>query len=64
MGPKLVSTSRLSGARNDEHTHDRRIAARVAAALGDAASVLNVGAGSGNYEPTDRRVIALEPSMT
>jgi SAM-dependent methyltransferase len=25
--------------------------------------VLNVGAGSGNYEPTDRRVIALEPSM-
>ena len=43
---------------------DPRIAARIAAALGDADSVLNVGAGSGNYEPTDRRVIALEPSMT
>ncbi|HVA09326.1 MAG TPA: methyltransferase domain-containing protein [Acidimicrobiales bacterium] len=43
---------------------DPRIAAQIAAALGDAASVLNVGAGSGNYEPTDRRVIALEPSMT
>lgn len=43
---------------------DQRIAAQIAAALGDAASVLNVGAGSGNYEPTDRRVVALEPSMT
>jgi len=43
---------------------DPRIAAQIAAALGDAGSVLNVGAGSGNYEPTDRRVIALEPSMT
>jgi SAM-dependent methyltransferase len=43
---------------------DPRIAAQIVAALGDAESVLNVGAGSGNYEPTDRRVIALEPSMT
>ena len=43
---------------------DPRIAARIVAALGGAASVLSVGAGSGNYEPTDRRVIALEPSMT
>lgn len=43
---------------------DPRIAAQIAAALGDAASVLNVGAGSGNYEPTDRWVTALEPSMT
>ena len=43
---------------------DPRIAAQIAAALGDAVSVLNVGAGSGNYEPADRRVIALEPSMT
>jgi hypothetical protein len=43
---------------------DPRIAAQTLAGLGDAASILNVGAGSGNYEPTDRRVIALEPSMT
>jgi SAM-dependent methyltransferase len=41
---------------------DRRIAAQVLAALGDAASVVNVGAGAGSYEPTDRRVIAVEPS--
>lgn len=43
---------------------DPRIAAQITAALGDARSVLNVGAGSGNYEPTDRRVVALEPSTT
>jgi len=41
---------------------DPRIAARLTAALGDASSVLNVGAGSGNYEPSDRHVIAVEPS--
>jgi SAM-dependent methyltransferase len=39
-----------------------RIAARVWAALGDARTVLNVGAGTGSYEPSDRNVIAVEPS--
>jgi SAM-dependent methyltransferase len=43
---------------------DPRIAAQIAAALGDAGSVLNVGAGTGNYEPADRFVVGLEPSMT
>ena len=37
-------------------------AQRIAAALGAAKSVLNVGAGAGSYEPTDRDVTALEPS--
>lgn len=41
---------------------DPRIASRVTAALGEARSVLNVGAGAGSYEPQDRRVIAVEPS--
>ncbi len=41
---------------------DPRIAAAIRSALGDARSVLNVGAGTGNYEPRDRAVIALEPS--
>jgi SAM-dependent methyltransferase len=41
---------------------DPRIAARIEAALGDARSVLNVGAGTGSYEPTDREVTAVEPS--
>ena len=39
-----------------------RIAARVWAALGDARTVLNVGAGTGSYEPSDRHVLAVEPS--
>jgi SAM-dependent methyltransferase len=43
---------------------DERIAAQILAALGDAATVLNVGAGAGNYEPTDRAVFALDPSAT
>jgi SAM-dependent methyltransferase len=36
---------------------------QIHGALGDVATVLNVGAGSGNYEPADRDVIALEPSI-
>jgi SAM-dependent methyltransferase len=43
---------------------DPRIAARIEAALGDARSVLNVGAGAGSYEPRDRWVLAVEPSAT
>lgn len=39
-----------------------RIAAQVWAALGDARTVLNVGAGTGSYEPPDRHVLAVEPS--
>jgi SAM-dependent methyltransferase len=41
-----------------------RIAAQVWAALGDARTVLNVGAGTGSYEPSDRDVTAVEPSAT
>jgi SAM-dependent methyltransferase len=43
---------------------DPRIAAAVAAALGEAHSVLNVGAGAGSYEPLDRAVTAVEPSAS
>lgn len=39
-----------------------RIATRIWAALGDAGTVLNVGAGTGSYEPPDRDVTAVEPS--
>ena len=45
-----------------QRRQDQRIAARITAALGDVRCVLNVGAGSGSYEPTGRRVVALEPS--
>jgi SAM-dependent methyltransferase len=43
---------------------DPRIEAAIHAALGDAETVLNVGAGTGAYEPKDREVVAVEPSPT
>ncbi len=39
-----------------------RIAGQIWAALGDAQTVLNVGAGTGSYEPAGRDVTAVEPS--
>lgn len=41
---------------------DPRIRAAIEAGLGSARSVVNVGAGTGSYEPRDRHVIAIEPS--
>ena len=41
---------------------DPRLRARIMSALGDARTVVNVGAGAGSYEPDDRHVIAVEPS--
>lgn len=41
---------------------DPRFSARILAALGDARTVVNVGAGAGSYEPRDRHVVAIEPS--
>lgn len=41
---------------------DPRIAAFIVAALGDARTIVNVGAGAGSYEPVDRVVQAVEPS--
>lgn len=43
---------------------DPAVARQIHRALGDAQSVLNVGAGAGSYEPTDRRVTAVEPSAS
>ena len=42
---------------------DRRIEALIGDALGPSRTVLNVGAGTGSYEPCDRLVTAIEPSM-
>ena len=41
---------------------DPRLAAAIRDALGDAQTVVNVGAGTGSYEPEDRQVVAVEPS--
>jgi len=42
---------------------DPRIASALRHALGDVCSVVNIGAGSGAYEPSDLDVIAVEPSQ-
>jgi SAM-dependent methyltransferase len=47
---------------SDFRQPDPRIEAAIRNALGDARSVVNVGAGAGSYEPTDREVVAVEPS--
>jgi SAM-dependent methyltransferase len=43
---------------------DPRIGARIERALGDARTVVNVGAGAGSYESADRDVTPVEPSST
>ncbi len=61
-----MSSARLYDKIGETYTVTRRteprIAAQVWAALDDARTVLNVGAGTGSYEPPDRDVTAVEPS--
>ena len=52
----------IGGAYAATRRTEPRIAAQVWAALGDARTVLNVGAGTGSYEPSGRDVTAVEPS--
>jgi SAM-dependent methyltransferase len=54
---------RLGISYSDIRRADPRFEAAIWKALGDARSVLNIGAGTGSYEPTDREVIAVEPSL-
>jgi hypothetical protein len=53
---------RIGGTYTATRRTEPRIAAQVWATLGDAETVLNVGAGTGSYEPPDREVTAVEPS--
>ena len=46
----------------DQRRADPRIARLIHDALGSAGTVLNVGAGTGSYEPEDRHVLPIEPS--
>jgi SAM-dependent methyltransferase len=42
---------------------DPRIGRYIHAALGDAKTIVNIGAGTGNYEPSDRSLVAVDPSF-
>ncbi|ORM38269.1 class I SAM-dependent methyltransferase [Williamsia sp. 1135] len=67
----MANSTRRSGDFDYEHVGaiygrhrraDPRIASRIQYQLAQARSVLNVGAGTGSYEPADRTVLAVEPS--
>ncbi len=60
LGARLYDE--IGGAYTTTRRTEPRIAARIWDALGDARTVLNVGAGTGSYEPADRDVTAVEPS--
>lgn len=47
---------------SDLRKPDSRIEMTIRRSLGSARTVLNVGAGAGSYEPSDRQVTAVEPS--
>jgi len=63
MEPFESTYDRIGTAYGATRCADPRIARRIVDALGDARSVLNVGAGTGSYEPDDRWVVAVEPSF-
>lgn len=56
--------SRIGHSYADYRRPEPEIERAIAAALGDARTVLNVGAGAGSYEPLDREVTAVEPSAS
>lgn len=62
MSPKEPRYDRIGQGYSHTRREDPRLRALLHAALGDARTVVNVGAGSGSYEPRDRHVVAIEPS--
>jgi SAM-dependent methyltransferase len=59
---KRALYDRIGASYRATRREDPRIARAIWNALGDAVSVVNVGAGAGAYEPSDREVRAVEPS--
>lgn len=64
MSASEVDYDRHGGSYTRFRQTDPRIADAIWGALGDAKTVVNVGAGAGSYEPSDRWVLAIEPSTT
>ena len=63
MGDDVVYES-IGRTYSTTRREDPRVASAIHDALGDGRTLVNVGAGTGSYEPTDRRVVAVEPSAT
>jgi len=62
LSPQLYDE--IGGGYRDYRRPDPRIASAISLALAGTDTVLNVGAGAGSYEPADRSVIAVEPSLS
>jgi SAM-dependent methyltransferase len=54
--------AKIGGGYSVQRQADPAIFAQINRALGEARTVLNVGAGAGSYEPVDREITAVEPS--
>jgi len=63
LGSMSTSYDTIGVNYSDLRKPDLRIEAMISRALGSAKTVLNVGAGAGSYEPADRQVTAVEPSI-
>ena len=59
---RIARYDHIGGGYSLTRREDPHISSAIRSALGDARSVVNVGAGTGSYEPDDRYVIAVEPS--
>jgi len=55
---------KIGGSYSGRRQSDPRIAAAIEGAVAGCNSILNVGAGTGSYEPAARFVVAVEPSRT
>ena len=62
LAPELYD--RIGTGYREYRRSDPRIMAAIVTALSDCQTVLNVGAGTGSYEPMERYVVAVEPSET
>lgn len=61
MGPARYDS--IGSAYSSNRSEDPQLRDRIIRSLGDARGVVNVGAGTGSYEPQDRLVVAIEPSV-
>ena len=57
-----IRYDKIGGGYSLTRREDPHISLAIRDALGEARSVVNVGAGAGSYEPDDRYVVAVEPS--
>jgi ubiquinone/menaquinone biosynthesis C-methylase UbiE len=63
MSVASVNYDSISSGYSARRVPDPRIGASIDRALGSAKSIINIGAGTGSYEPKDRAVVAVDASF-